>query len=192
VSARESIHEPTYGLPSSGASGGLGTRTRVIDEAKAKIPTIDLADRLCGPGNMRRVGKPWAGKCPLPDHEDRSPSFTVYPENSSWYCYGCLRGGDVVDLAALAWGYGEDEMRGAAAHLLHEVGYGIPGRPRSWFAKRERQRDVRAAVEQVWRGVYQRRLYKYLILPGLGHIEDEEEYAREVRRTWHEFKELLQ
>jgi hypothetical protein len=51
-----------------------------IDAAKALIPVIDLADWLCGPGRMRRVGKEWAGRCPLPDHEDRSPSFAVNTE----------------------------------------------------------------------------------------------------------------
>jgi DNA primase len=79
--------------------------TRPIDAAKEAVPVIDLADRLTGPGGLRRVGKEWAGRCVLPDHEDRSPSFTVNPEKNVWFCHGCLRGGDVVELARLAWGY---------------------------------------------------------------------------------------
>jgi hypothetical protein len=73
---------------------------RVIEEAKEKVPTIDLAERLCGPGGMRKAGKEWVGRCPLPDHEDKTPSFTVNPEKNLWFCHGCLKGGDVVELAS--------------------------------------------------------------------------------------------
>lgn len=39
-----------------------------------------------------------AHRCPLPDHTDKSPSFTVYHNNNSWYCFGCHQGGDNIDL----------------------------------------------------------------------------------------------
>ena len=43
-------------------------------------------------------GRAWfTGRCPLPDHEDKTPSFYIYPPGSYW-CYGCNRGCDVVDL----------------------------------------------------------------------------------------------
>jgi len=33
--------------------------------------------------------------CPL--HNDKTPSFTVYPEQNSWHCFGCKSGGTVID-----------------------------------------------------------------------------------------------
>src|SRR5918998_4965646 len=96
------------------------SRRSVIEAAKAKVRTIDLADLLCGPGKMRKVGERWVARCPLPGHEDRSPSFTVYPETNSFFCYGCLRGGDVVELARFAWCYEKAEVATAAAYLLLE------------------------------------------------------------------------
>lgn len=36
--------------------------------------------------------------CPLPDHDDHTPSFQVL--HSHWRCFGCNRGGGVIDLAA--------------------------------------------------------------------------------------------
>ena len=98
------------------------SRVSVIAEAKAKVSSIDLADLLSGPGQMRPVGQTWVARCPLPDHEDRSPSFTVYTENNSWFCYGCLRGGDVIELARYAWGYEKSEAGSAAAMLLMKFG----------------------------------------------------------------------
>jgi len=44
--------------------------TTPIDAAKEAVSVIDLADSLSGPGGLRRVGKEWVGRCPLPDHED--------------------------------------------------------------------------------------------------------------------------
>jgi len=123
------------------------SRTRPIDAAKEAVPVVDLADRLMGTGALRRVGKEWVGRCPLPDHEDRSPSFTVSAEKNVWFCHGCLRGGDVVDLARLAWGYDEREAHIAASELLHEFGHPIPERPPAWFRKQERQHSVRERMD---------------------------------------------
>jgi hypothetical protein len=121
-----------------------------IEAAKEAVPTIDLADRLCGLGQMRRVGERWVACCPLPDHEDKTPSFVVYLSSDGWWCYGCNRGGDVVDLARLAWGY-PDDGRGAAeaaAFLLMEFGHEVSQRPPSWFRKQERQRSVKDRIDR--------------------------------------------
>jgi DNA primase len=164
--------------------------TRPIDAAKEAVPVIDLADRLTGPGGLRRVGKEWAGRCMLPDHEDRSPSFTVNAEKNVFFCHGCLRGGDVVELARLAWGYDQRNAHTAAAMLLMEFGFEVPERPPAWFRKEERQRHTRAAIEETKKNIVRRRLFKHLILPLLDAIEDEEEHNRELDRAWSEFQRL--
>jgi hypothetical protein len=125
---------------------GVSTRT-VVEEAKAKVSTLDFADLLCGPSQLRRVGDKWVARCPLPQHEDRSPSFTVYPETDSFFCFGCLVGGDVIELARHAWDYDKAEVATAAAMLLMEFGHEVPSRPRSWYARQERQRSVRNRID---------------------------------------------
>jgi hypothetical protein len=65
------------------------SKKRPIDEAKAKVPVIDLTDLLAGLGRMRRIGKEWVTNCLLPDHDDRVPSFTVNPVKNLWFCHGC-------------------------------------------------------------------------------------------------------
>ena len=107
----------------------------MIEEAKAEVPTVELARRLCG--EMRQVGARWVARCPLPGHDDRTPSFTVFAETNSWYCFGaCQEGGDVVDLASHAWGI--DNPATAAAEVLLTFGHEIPPRPPSWFRKQGR------------------------------------------------------
>jgi DNA primase len=163
---------------------------RPIDAAKEAVPIVDLADRLLGPGGLRRVGREWAGRCPLPDHEDRSPSFTVNAEKNVFFCHGCLRGGDAVELARLVWGYDERDAHVAAAYLLLEFGHEAPQRPPAWFRKQERQHHTREAVEETKKNIVRRRLFRHLILPLVDAIEDEQEREQELRRAWYEFKRL--
>jgi DNA primase len=166
------------------------SHTKPIDAAKEAVPVIDLADRLAGPGRLRRVGENWTAHCPLPGHEDKVPSFVVYPETNSWFCFGCLHGGDVVELARLAWGYSEREAHVAAAMLLMEFGHEVPERPPAWHRKQERQRHTREAVEQTKKNVVRRRLFRHLILPLIDTIEDDAERNRELDRAWADFERL--
>jgi DNA primase len=165
--------------------------TRPIDAAKEAVQVIDLADRLCGPGGLRRVGSEWVGRCPLPDHDDRSPSFAVNPEKNVWFCHGCLQGGDVVELARLAWGYDQRDAHVAAAMLLMKFGHDVPERSPAWYRKQERQHNTRVAIEEVKKNIVRRRLFKHLILPLIDTIEDEEEHNRELDRSWGEFQRLM-
>lgn len=43
---------------------------------------------------LRRRGKNLVGLCPF--HNEKTPSFTVYPETESFYCFGCGAGGEVI------------------------------------------------------------------------------------------------
>lgn len=155
----------------------------VIEEAKARVSTVDLADRLCGPGGLRRRGAEWVGRCPLPRHEEKTPSFTVNPEKDVWWCFGCLHGGDVIELARHAWGYSKSEVAMAAADLLREFGYERPQRPPVWFRKQERQKPIRDALEDVKVKSAQRRLMRR-IEPYLAQIEDDSERRAEAFAVW--------
>ena len=42
---------------------------------------------------LRKSGNKFTGKCPF--HDDRNPSFVVYPETSTFYCFGCQKSGDI-------------------------------------------------------------------------------------------------
>ncbi len=163
--------------------------TTPIDAAKQAVSVMDLAERLAD--KLRRSGNTFTTNCLLPDHEDKTPSFVIYANSNSWYCHGCLHGGDVVDLARLAWGYDECDVGVAAAYLLMEFGFDVPSRPASWHRKQKRQRPTRDAVEETKKNIVRRRLFKYLILPEINAIEDEGEREEELRRSWADFQELM-
>jgi hypothetical protein len=186
----EEYHNPSpLGTPNPRRYRGI-SYTTPINAAKEAVPVIDLADRLAGPGKLHRVrGTTWSARCVLPDHEDRIPSFVVYLETNSWYCFGCLRGGDVVELARLAWGYDERDAHVAAANVLHEFGHDVPERPPAWFRKQERQRPTRDALEEIKVKSVQRRLMRTLT-PLVTSIEDPEERREEAQRIWRDLAEV--
>ena len=49
--------------------------------------------------SLKRRGKNLVGLCPF--HSEKTPSFTVYPESGSFYCFGCGVGGDVFTFIEL-------------------------------------------------------------------------------------------
>lgn len=120
-----------------------------IDAAKGRVTVLELAERLASEQGTRLThhGREWSASCPLPGHEDHSPSFYVNPERNAWFCHSCQLGGDVVRLAQFVWGYPANESHIAAAMLLMEFGYEPPPRPPSWFARQERQKLVRDRAE---------------------------------------------
>ncbi len=170
---------------------GAGRRS-VIDEAKAMVPVIDLADLLAGPDKMRKVGAEWVTNCLLPDHEDRVPSFTANPEKNLWFCHGCCRGGDVVELARFAWGYEKAEVPAAAAALLLEFGHEIPERPASWFARQQRQGPVRDGIEAARTFAARRRLYRKFFEPLVLATQDAEDRAHDAQLFWEATAPLAQ
>lgn len=54
----------------------------------------DIEQVIGGYVQLRRRGRNLTGLCPF--HSEKTPSFTVYPENQSFYCFGCGAGGDVI------------------------------------------------------------------------------------------------
>lgn len=159
------------------------SRLSVIEAAKEAVKTIDLADRLCGPGQLRRIGERWVERCPLPGHDERTPSFTVFVETNSWYCFGaCQKGGDVVDLAAVAWGI--DNAATAAAEVLLAFGYEIPPRPASWHRKQERQKPVRDGIEAARMQLARKRLYRRFFAPLVETGEDPAVRASDEQALW--------
>lgn len=43
---------------------------------------------------LKRRGKNLIGLCPF--HNEKTPSFTVYPDTQSFYCFGCGAGGEMI------------------------------------------------------------------------------------------------
>lgn len=55
---------------------------------------LDIEEFIGGYVALRRRGRLSKGLCPF--HSEKTPSFTVYPDTQSFYCFGCGKGGDII------------------------------------------------------------------------------------------------
>ncbi len=53
---------------------------------------------------LRPSGKNLIGRCPF--HDDRTPSFTIYPNTNKYHCFGCRAHGDVITFVRAMEGLG--------------------------------------------------------------------------------------
>ncbi len=54
----------------------------------------DITETVSSYVSLKRRGRNMVGLCPF--HGEKTPSFNVYTENGSFYCFGCGVGGDVI------------------------------------------------------------------------------------------------
>lgn len=55
----------------------------------------DIEQTISSYVQLKRRGKNLVGLCPF--HNEKTPSFTVYPDSQSYFCFGCGAGGEVIN-----------------------------------------------------------------------------------------------
>jgi hypothetical protein len=61
-----------------------------VEEIKKRVDIVEVVSDYV---DLKRTGKVYMGRCPF--HDDRKPSFAVYPDG--YKCFGCGASGDVID-----------------------------------------------------------------------------------------------
>ncbi len=87
--ARPYIPEPVAPIP-----GPPHPRTRIYTEAARAKEAVRLEDLVAGFVELHRSGTIWRARCPF--HDEREPSFVVYPETQTYHCFGCQAHGDAI------------------------------------------------------------------------------------------------
>ena len=64
----------------------------VVDDIKARLDILEVVGQRVP---LQRSGRSYKGNCPF--HQERTPSFHVFPDRQSWRCFGaCATGGDAI------------------------------------------------------------------------------------------------
>ena len=65
-----------------------------IEELNRRTDIVDLVGSYV---QLKRKGRLYGGLCPF--HSEKTPSFYVYPDTQSFYCFGCGAAGDAISFA---------------------------------------------------------------------------------------------
>jgi DNA primase len=98
---------------------------------------------------LERSGKNFLGLCPF--HGEKKPSFVVYPETQSFYCFGCGKGGDAIHFIQLLTG---ESFLETIERLAAEYGLGgihFSEEDKVAIDKRKKAEDVLAKTAQFYR-----------------------------------------
>jgi len=60
---------------------------RSIEQVREATGIVEVASEFTA---LKRQGARFAGLCPYPDHQEKTPSFSVSPDRGFYYCFGCL------------------------------------------------------------------------------------------------------
>lgn len=93
---------------------------KFIEELKNKNDIIDVVSRYC---SLTQKGGGFWACCPLPGHNERTPSFCVNQFGQFFKCFGCGRGGDVISFIMEMESLSYME---AVKHLAEKAGMELP------------------------------------------------------------------
>ncbi len=110
----------------------------LIETIKAKVDVVEEIGLVVA---LRKAGKSFQGLCPF--HNERTPSFYVFPESQTWRCFGCNEGGDVFTFVEKQQGL---DFREALRYLADKAGVAVEEYGRS---DSERERQANALKERL-------------------------------------------
>ncbi|MBQ7826782.1 MAG: DNA primase [Clostridia bacterium] len=117
----------------------------VIEELKRRCPIEDVISSYV---TLKRAGSNHNGLCPF--HSEKTPSFTVFTGTSSFYCFGCGAGGDVISFIMRAENL---EYREALEFLAKRAGIALPddGTAQKAGVSRKRLYEMNTAAAKFFR-----------------------------------------
>ncbi|MFN8218152.1 MAG: DNA primase [Solirubrobacterales bacterium] len=104
--------------------------------------TADIVEVISAHTDLRRQGARMVGLCPF--HEERTPSFSVDPQEKLYHCFGCGVGGDVIKFVEEKEGLGFAE----AVEMLADR-YGVELERESEDPRAEARRAHKRRLEQL-------------------------------------------
>jgi len=86
-----------------------------VAEIRERIDIIDLIQGYVP--SLKKTGRSFKGLCPF--HQEKSPSFVVFPDSQNFHCFGCGKGGDLFTFYMLVE---NTEFRDALKELAIRAG----------------------------------------------------------------------
>jgi DNA primase len=150
----------------------------IVDDFLEKLKAqIDIVEVVSAYVPLRRTGKNYVGLCPF--HSEKTPSFTVSPENNIFYCFGCQTGGDAFTFLMKVENITFPEAMSMLAGKL-----GMPMPERMGGGEQHEQKEF------FWK-LYEEAtvFYERMLLAPEGHLAREYLARRGIKETtWKQFR----
>lgn len=76
----------------------------IIDDIKDRLDIVEEIKRYV---TLQQAGGRWKGLCPF--HQEKTPSFFVFPDSARFKCFGCGAAGDILDFVMRYEGWNMNE-----------------------------------------------------------------------------------
>ncbi len=110
-----------------------------VSEIRERTNIVELVG---GYTPLKKAGRSFKGLCPF--HQEKTPSFVVFPDSQNFHCFGCGKGGDIFTF------YMEIErvdFREALRELARRAGVELDNAPGLTPEKDERREKLLAALD---------------------------------------------
>ncbi len=108
----------------------------------------DIVDLIGSYVSLKRAGTNYNGLCPF--HSEKTPSFTVFPDNQSFFCFGCEAGGDAFTFIMRLENL---DYKGSLEFLAKRAGIELPanGETAQRGTSRKRVFEMNLIAARFWR-----------------------------------------
>jgi DNA primase len=118
--------------------GNVHITPQLVQAVRDAIDIVEIASEHT---RLQKAGRRYRGLCPL--HKEKTPSFSIEPDQGLFYCFGCGVGGDAIKLYMQLSG---DDFPAAIESLARRYGIPLPSRKSSSRGK-SAEEDLGAVLE---------------------------------------------
>lgn len=117
----------------------------LVEAIKDRSDIVDLIGTYV---SLKRAGSNYNGLCPF--HSEKTPSFTVFPDNQSFFCFGCEAGGDAFTFIMRMENL---DYKGSLEFLAKRSGIELPtdGKAEQRGVSRKRVFEMNLIAARFWR-----------------------------------------
>ena len=113
-----------------------------VDEIKNRLDIVDIVSETV---KLKRSGKNYTGFCPF-HANTRTPAFVVFPESSTWRCFGeCNEGGDIFKFVMKKEGW---DFKEALENLAERAGVKLQPMTPQRAEENEHNEQLRKLLEE--------------------------------------------
>lgn len=115
----------------------ISTMAKLPEEFISQLKSAnDIVDLFSTYADLKKRGRVYVCCCPF--HAEKTASCTIYPENNSFYCFGCGTGGDIIKFIRLTDNVSYME---AVRTLAQRCGMTLPSlNPKEIYEARSREK----------------------------------------------------